>query len=143
MMYGAAARTAGDHHALVAQPSHHNVVVDGVDNEVVWINGTRNYGLPKTWAGVDHGFIPAAGDRVGGEYHARCRRVDHVLHDDGKRHAAMIDAVRIAVADSAVGPQRSPTATDRIEQCRCADHIEVGVLLPGEAGVSEVLGGGG
>ena len=49
--------------------------------------------------------------------------------------------LRGAVDDGAVGPQRRPAAAHRVEHRVRADDVEVGVLLAGEAGERQVLGG--
>jgi hypothetical protein len=54
----------------------------------------------------------------------------------------VVDAGLLAVAHRAVGPQRGPASADRVEHRLHADDVEVGVLLPGEAGRRQVLGGG-
>ena len=114
----------------------------GVDDEMVRVDRARDHGLPEAWTGVDDRFVPVAGDRVRRKHHASYCGIDHALHDHGQCHAAVIDPIGIAVADGTIGPQRGPAAPDRIEERYRTDHVEVGVLLAGEARVRQVLSGG-
>ena len=97
---------------------------------------------PSPGTGVDDQLPPVAGDGVGGEHHPGHVRVDHPLHDDRQRDLGVVDALGGAVADRPLGPQRGPAAAGGVEHGVGADDVEVGVLLTGEAGPGQVLGGG-
>ena len=47
----------------------------------------------------------------------------------------MVEAVVDAVGDCAVGEQRRLATLDRVDQHLLALHIQIGVVLPGKAGV--------
>ena len=81
------------------------------------------------------------GHRVGGEQHAGDRGVHHPLHHDGEPRRGMVDPVARPVGDRPVGPERRPAAADRVQDGVRPDDRQVRVLLPGEAGERQVLGG--
>ncbi len=54
----------------------------------------------------------------------------------------MVEAALRPVDDRAVGEQRGEAAVHGGDDGAAATHVEVGLLLPGEAGLREVLGGG-
>ena len=113
-----------------------------VDDDVVGVHRAGHDRLAQPGAGVDHRAGPSPGDRVGGEQHAGDLRGDHPLHNDRELYEAVVDPRVAAVADRTVGPERCPAAADRVEQGVGADHVEVGVLLTGEARRRQVLRGG-
>ena len=51
-------------------------------------------------------------------------------------------ALLLAVGDGPGGEERGPAFPDLVEEVLLVLDVEVGLLLPGEAGVGEVLGGG-
>ena len=68
--------------------------------------------------------------------------VDHFLDHDSHREALVRDVVLEPVDDGAGGEKRGPALADVLGDCLDAVEPEVGVLLAGEGGVREVLGGG-
>ena len=68
--------------------------------------------------------------------------VDHPLDDDGELDLAVRVPLLLAVCDGPRGEQGGPAFPDLVEEVRLVLHVEVGLLLSGEAGVGKVLGGG-
>src|SRR5690606_18309459 len=68
--------------------------------------------------------------------------VDHALDDHGHPDPGPVDLVGLPVGGGALVVERGPAAADRVDHRVGALDAEVGVLLPGEAGVGQVLGGG-
>ena len=114
----------------------------GVDDEVVGVDGAGHHGVAEAGRGVEHGLPPPTGHRVGREQDARRFGVHHPLHDHGQRDPGAVDALRGAVGDRPVGPQRRPAAMHGVEHVVDAGDVEVGVLLSGEARAGQVLRGG-
>ena len=98
--------------------------------------------LAQAQRGVDDRFAALAGQRIGGEEHARRLALHHRLHDHGQRHIVVGDAVARTIGDGACGPQAAPATDDRAQQGLLAHDIQEGVLLAGEAHVGQVFGGG-
>jgi hypothetical protein len=69
-------------------------------------------------------------------------RAHHALHTDRERDLQMIEPLRLAVRDGAVGEQRRIAAPASFEQLALAAHVEERLLLPGEARLGQVFGGG-
>ena len=139
---GAAAGHGSDSGALVAE-----VLIDqragvGRQDETIGIHRARDDGLAQAGAGVDHQLATASGHRVRGEHHTRDLGVDQLLDHHGECDAVRSDALRRSVADGALGPQGRPAAAYRVEDRVSADHVEVGVLLAGEARAGKILGRG-
>ncbi len=112
-------------------------------HEVVRVDGSGDHGLAQPGRGVDHDLAAAAGDGVGREHHPGHLGRHHPLDDHGQVDGAVVHAVGGPVGDGAVGPQRGPAPADGVEHRAGPHHVEEGVLLAREAGVREVLGGGG
>ncbi len=55
----------------------------------------------------------------------------------------MVEAVRRPIDDRAVGEERSEAAAASLDQRRLALDVQKALVLPGETGVRQVLGGGG
>ena len=67
----------------------------------------------------------------------------HLHHADRQRDLEMIEAVVDAVDDAAVGEQRGEATAARLEQVVRAADVQVALVLAGEAGGRQILGGGG
>ena len=78
-------------------------------------------------------LVTTAGEGIGCKENACDGSVHHLLYHDCQAHTASIDVVALAIADSAVSPQRSPAAADCIEYGIDPYNIQVGLLLTGEA----------
>ena len=97
--------------------------------------------LSETVASLDDDLLgPAVG--VHGEHDPGELRVDHPLDDHGELDVAVGVALLLAVGDGPGGEERGPAFPDLVEEVLLVLDVEVGLLLPGEAGVGEVLGGG-
>ena len=92
---------------------------------------------------IKHG-VAEAGLGIDGEHHARRAEVGahHALHADAERDLKMIEALVDAIGDGAVGEERGEAAPACLEQRVAALHVEIGLLLAGEARVGQVFGGG-
>jgi hypothetical protein len=66
----------------------------------------------------------------------------HALHADRERHLPVREAALGAVDDRAVREQRREAAPAALDERGAPAHVEVGLLLAGEARFGEVLGGG-
>ena len=65
------------------------------------------------------------------------------MHADRERHLEVVEALVDAVGDGAVGEQRGVAAPHRVEQHRLAADVQEGLVLAGEAGGRQILGGRG
>ena len=74
---------------------------------------------------------------------ARQVRAHHFHHSDRQRDAQVIEILIGAVVNRAVGEQAREAALAGFEQRRLLAHIQVGLLLAGEACGRQILGGGG
>src|SRR5690606_18734952 len=113
-----------------------------VEHVVVGLGRPVDHGGAEPADRVHHGAGAAAGDRVGGEHDAGGGGVDHALDDHGHPDPGPVDLVGLPVGGGALVVERGPAAADRVDHRVGAFDAEVGVLLPGEAGVGQVLGGG-
>ncbi len=100
--------------------------------------------LAQAPRGVDDHHLGEARLRVEREHHAGAPAIgaDHALHAHRQRHVEVVVAVLLAVGDGAVAEERGHAVLVRPEQVGLAHHVEVALLLPGERGVGQVLGGG-
>ena len=64
------------------------------------------------------------------------------MHADRERDLEVVEALVDAVGDGAVGEQRGEAAPDRVEQHGLAADVQEGLVLAGEAGGRQILGGG-
>ena len=78
------------------------------------------------------------------EHHAGRAEVGahHALHAGRQRHVGVGEALVHAVADGAVVVERGEDLLDLVQHVVDAVHVEEGLLLAGERGVGQVLGGG-
>ncbi len=99
-------------------------------------------GLAQPVARGNQHHAAVAGLGVQREEDPRCRAVaaHHLLHAHAEGHVMMIEPHARAVADRARGEERREAALDRIEQRALPAHVQVGVLLSGEARSRQVLG---
>ncbi len=115
----------------------------GIEEVAVRHHGAGDHGLAGAPARLDDHAVPASGHRVRGEEHARGVRLRHVLDHDGEGQRLVVEAVDLPVPHRALRPQGGPAAAYRLHHRLRAGDVEEGVLLAGEAGVGQVLGGGG
>src|SRR6185437_11829355 len=92
-------------------------------------------------SGVDRRNVAIAADRIGGEENSGDVGIDQLLHDDREPDSAMTESVARAIEHSAIGEQRNPAAAHGVEQRRLPSHVEISVLLPGEACARKIFRG--
>jgi hypothetical protein len=94
-------------------------------------------------SGVDQHGIREAGLRVDREHDAGRREVrpDHFLDADRQRDLRVIEAAIRAVDDRAVREERRVAPPYGVDEHRGAVDVEVRLLLAGEAGLGQILGG--
>ena len=100
------------------------------------------HGLTQPRAGVDHGLVAGPGDRVRGEHHAGQLGGHHSLYHHRHRYRGRVHAEPGPVGDGPLGEQRSPAVANRSHHGLIPLNAEEGVLLAGEGGPGQVLGGG-
>ncbi len=125
---------------LVPEPPVDDPAV--LDREVVRVDHPRHDGLAQPRARVEHRAGAPPAHRVRGEQHPGDLRVDHPLDHHREPHLGVVDPEVGAVGDGAVRPQRGPAAAHRVEERLDPHDVQVGVLLAGETGRGQVLGGG-
>ncbi len=131
-------RAHGDR--LVPEPPVDDPAV--LDPEVVRVDHPRHDGLAQPRARVEHRAGAPPAHRVRGEQHPGDLRGDHPLDHHREPHLGVVDPEVGAVGDGAVRPQRGPAAAHGVEERLAPHDVQVGVLLAGEAGRGQVLGGG-
>src|SRR5204862_1160761 len=116
-----------------------------VDVELVRIHRTLHDVLAQAVAGGDEDHVAEAGFGIEGEQNPGGAdvRAHHQLHAGGQEHVLVLEAVVHAVGDGAVVVQRGEHLADAHQYLVDAFDVEKGFLLAGEAGVGQVLGGGG
>ena len=93
---------------------------------------------------VDQHGVAEAGLGVDGKHHAGRGEIrpHHALHPNGQRNRAVVKALIGAIRDGAIREQRGKAALAGVEQRGMALDIQIGLLLPGKAGVWQILGRG-
>ena len=87
---------------------------------------------------VDDGAVEeVSGDTGGGELKQHPPTGISSCH--GQPYRALIDTITRTVADSTIGPERSPAAPHRIKECFNSNDVEKRVLLTGKAGVRQIF----
>ena len=114
------------------------------DEVFVGVDRALHHRFAEPPGGTDHGHARKAGVGVDGEHHPGAADVgsDHPLHADRERHIEVVEVLDLAVTDRPVGEEGGVTAAAGVEQVALTRHVEERLLLPGEAGVGQVLGGG-
>ncbi len=115
-----------------------------VDVELVHVDRTLDHVLADAPGTGDEHRVLEAGLGVDREHHARaCEvRADHLLHADREGDLEVVEALVDPVGDRPVGEQRGLAAAHGIQQqCRPA-HVQVALVLAGEARRRQVLGRG-
>ena len=131
------------HGLLGGDPGGKHVQGCRLENSVVGAHQSCDHRLAQAPGRRDDDLAAVAGGGVGGE-HDPCRiRINHDLDDHRQGDRLRIHAGPHPVGHGPLGPQRGPAFTDRIQQVPGANDIQVGVLLPGETGLRQVLGSGG
>jgi hypothetical protein len=117
-------------------------VEDLVDEVVVRGDLAGHHRLAEPPRRVDRDLraVPVGG--VQRERHPGGLGVDHLLDPHRHRDHVVVVAGLVAVGDGPVGEDRRPAPLDVLEHRVGAADPQVGVLLAGEAGVGQVLGGG-
>ena len=115
-----------------------------VDIELIWVDLALHDVLTKTPGPGDEDHVAEAGFGVERENDAARRtiRADHLHHPDRQRHLEVVEAVVDALDDGAVGKDRGEAAAAGLEQVGLAAHIQKALVLAGEAGGRQILGGG-
>ena len=123
----------GGRRLVVEERLEHPIAV-GVDH-------ARHDGLAQPPGGVDQHVVGKAALRVDGEDHPGRTGVgpDHLLDADRQCDVQVIEAVLGPVGDRPVAEQRDDAAVVRRDHRIGAAHVEEALLLPGEAGLGQVL----
>ena len=138
----ATARRPADNNALIAKPALDDLACSGVDDKMIGIGCAGDDGFSQTRIGVDDGLTTFASDRIGGEKHARDRRLNQTLHDDGQLDMALIESKALTITHRTICPQRSPAVPDRIEDRIDTNDIEICLLLASKRQLRQVFSGG-
>ena len=128
--------------ATALSPSRRSTTRPSSTAEVVRVDHPRHDGLAQPRARVEHRAGAPPAHRVRGEQHPGDLRVDHPLDHHREPHLGVVDPEVGAVGDGAVRPQRGPAAAHGVEERLAPHDVQVGVLLAGETGRGQVLGGG-
>ena len=112
------------------------------DPEFVRIELPLDDGFAQSESAVDEHHVPESAVRIQGEDDARRRalRDHHLLHRDGEQDAQMIESVLDAVHDGPVGEDRGEAVPAGGDKRSLSANPEIALVLPGEAGLGEVLG---
>ena len=112
-----------------------------VDVELVGIDGTLHDVLAEAVGGGHEDHVAEGRVRVEREQNAARRLVGahHLHHPDRQRHLEVIEAVVDAIADTAVGEQAREAALTGIDERLATGHVQVGLVLAGEAGRRQVF----
>ena len=113
-----------------------------VHQEVVRRDLTRHDRLAESPRGLDGDLGPVTGGRIEREGHPGRLGIDHLLHSHRHRHHLVIVSHLVAVGHGPVGEERGPAPLDMFDDGVGAPDPQERVLLAGEAGVGQVLGGG-
>ncbi len=115
-----------------------------VDVELVRIDRALHDRFAEAVGGGDEHHVAESGIGVEREHHAARAEVaaHHVLHAHREGHLAVIEALVHAIGDGAIVEQRGVDLVHRREQAVAAAHVEEGLLLAGERGLGQILGGG-
>ena len=93
---------------------------------------------------IDQHGVAEAGLGVDGEHHPGRGEIrpHHALYPNRQRNCAVLEALIGTVRDGTIGEQGGKAALAGLEQGCMALDIQVGLLLPGKAGVRQILGRG-
>ena len=116
-----------------------------VDIELIRIDGPLDHHLAQAIAGGDEDGIAEARLGIQGEHDAGGGQVaaHHALDAGGEGDVAVLEALVDAVGDGAVIEQGGEDLLDAVLDVVQAVDVEEGLLLTGEGGIRQVLGGGG
>jgi len=128
-------------HLLVRDGDLVDLGPPAVVHVVVRGDGARDDRLAEPPRGLD-GDLRRASRRVTGEHHAGLLGVDHPLDDDRDVDVLVREPPLLAVVDRPLGEKRGPALLDAPQEVVLA-HVEERLLLAGERGVWQVLGGRG
>ena len=115
-----------------------------VDVELVGVHGALDHRLAQAVGRGHEHRVVEAGLGVHREHHAGRADVgaDHLLHAGRQRDRVVVEVVVHAVGDRAVVVERGEHLADRLQHAVDALDVQEGLLLAGERGVGQVLGGG-
>ncbi len=115
-----------------------------VDVELVRVHRALHDGLPQAVGAGDEHHLAETRVGIEREHHAARAQIApyHVLHAHRQRDLRMLEALVHAIGDGAIVVQRGVHLVYRAQQRRLALYVEEGLLLSGEGGGGQVLGGG-
>lgn len=114
------------------------------DRVLIGVDLATDDGLAQAPRRADHDDLGEAALRVESEDHSGASEVrsDHDLDAYGESHREVVEAHPLPVVDHAVGEQRGKTAVTGLQQLGRPAHIQVCLLLAGEARLRQVLRSG-
>ena len=124
---------------LLRYGSREHAEVPFGEHEAVGRHLARDQGLAHPEAGLDDQPVGPAGDRIGGEEHARRFSRDESLDDHGHVRAEVIESIPLAVVIGPLRPQRGPAFLDGLNTAREVGHAQIGVVLPGKRMSGQIL----
>ncbi len=139
--FGAAPVPTADRHSFVAESLLHDLAGRGDHHEPVGVDRPGHHGLAQTGAGVDHRVASAAGHRIGGEHARRPPRASTIrwmTTASATVRWSMPLVLRYTTARSVHSDaQQRRTASSTAS---APTHVQIGVLLAGEARGGKILG---
>jgi hypothetical protein len=116
-----------------------------VDIELVGIDGALDHHFAQAIAGGDKDGVAETRFRVQGKHDAGGGEVaaHHALDAGGEGDVAMLEALMDPVGNSPIVEQGGEHLLDAVLDVVQALDVEEGLLLTGEGGIRQVLGGGG
>ncbi len=111
---------------------------------LVGIDRPLNHVLAQAIRGVDQHGVTEPGFGIDRKHHAGDGQVrpHHALDADRQTDLEVVEPLVHAVGNGPIGVKRGEAALAGLEQGLAALDVQVGFLLPGEAGVGQVFGGG-
>src|SRR5574338_1420979 len=113
--------------------------------ELVGVHRALHDRFAQAIGGGDEDHVLETGFGIDGEHHSRSAdvRAHHALHPGGERHLGVGEALVHAVGDGPVVVEGGKHLLHGVEDVLVAVDIQEGLLLAGEGGVGQILGGGG
>ena len=114
-----------------------------MDIEFVGIDLTLHDILAEPPRSGDENHVAEAGFGVERKDDAAGRKIgaDHFHDPDRQRDLEVVEAVVDPINDGAVGKDRGKTAPARLDCIGLAAHVQKALMLPGETGGRQILGG--
>src|SRR5258708_40334929 len=132
--------SATDDDTLVTNVALEDLTGGGSNDEVIGVSGARDHCLAQSRIGLDDSLTPLASQRIGGEEDTGNGCLNHTLNYNSQAHRALIDLQMVTIPDGARRPERSPAFLHSIKHGIGADHVEIGLVLTGEARTGEIFG---